>query len=413
MTSEYRTLAAIDVHKRVLMVVVVRKEAPTAVVAQERFLTTRSEIRRLALWLQSHGVEAVVMESTAQYWWPVWVELEGQFALRLAQARSNRGPRGRKTDFGDACRLARRYWSGDLCFSFVPGVEQRSWRRLARTWKSLGEQIVEIRNEIEALLEEGQIKLAAVVSDLLGASGRRVLEALAEGETDSRVLAQKFDRRVRASERERQEALEGRLPAAHRLVLKQHLERIGVLERQQQELEQELTRQMKPVEEQVRRLTQVPGIHVVAAQHLIAELGPDCAAFPSARQAASWVGVCPGRQESAGQSSSDASPKGNRFVRGLLCQVAHAAVRTKDSYWESLFQRWVRRMPAAKALWAVAHRLLRLIWKLLAQRVDYEERGPRQWDTARLAARMKRLRAEFRRYGYEVTFQPAHCESTT
>lgn len=411
MTSEYRTLAAIDVHKRVLMVVVVRQEEPAAVVAQERFLTTRSEIRKLAQWLQGHQVQGVVMESTAQYWWPVWVELEEHFALHLAQARSNKAPRGRKTDFGDACRLARRFYSGDLSFSFVPGVEQRSWRRLARTWKSLGEQIVEIRNEIEALLEEGQIKLTMVVSDLLGVSGRRVLEALAEGETDVEKLVKKFDRRVRASERERRDALDGRLPAAHRLVLKQHLERIGMLDRHREELEQELTRQMKPVEEQVRRLAKVPGINVVAAQHLLAEIGARMEAFPTARQLASWAGLCPGRQESAGESKSDGSPKGNRFVRGLVCQVAHAASRTKGSYWESLYQRWVRRMAPAKALWAVAHRMLRLVWKLLRQAVEYEERGPRQLDAGRLKARMKRLRMEFRRHGYEVSFTPAHGES--
>lgn len=411
MISEYRTLAAIDVHKRVLMVVVVRQEAPAVVVAQERFLTTRSETRQLAQWLHGHQVQSVVMESTAQYWWPVWVELEEQFALHLAQARSNKAPRGRKTDFGDACRLARRFYSGDLCFSFVPGVEQRSWRRLARTWKSLGEQIVEIRNEIEALLEEGQIKLTMVVSDLLGVSGRRVLQALADGETNLDELAGQFNHRVRASEAQRRDALDGRLPAAHRLVLKQHLERIGMLDRQREELEQELTRQMKPVEEQVRRLAKVPGINVVAAQHLLAEIGARMEAFPTAGQLASWAGLCPGRQESAGESKSDGSPKGNRFVRGLVCQVAHAASRTKGSYWESLYQRWVRRMAPAKALWAVAHRLLRLIWKLLGQAVEYEERGPRQLDATRLKARMKRLRMEFRRHGYEVSFTPAHGES--
>lgn len=412
MNSEYRKLAAIDVHKRVLMVVVVGREAPEVVMAEERFLTARGELKKLAAWLEEQGVEEVVMESTAQYWWPVWVELEERYRLHLAQARSNRGPRGRKTDFQDACRLARRFVSGDLSFSFVPDVEQRSWRRLARTWKSLGEQVVEIRNEIEALLEEGQIKLSTVLTDLLGVSGRRVLEALAGGETDPEELARKFDHRVRASEAQRREAVDGRLPAAHRLVLKQHLERIRLLERQQRELEQELSEQLKAHAEQVRRLAEVPGINVVAAQHLIAEIGPQVAAFATPGQLASWAGVCPGRQESGGESRSNRSPKGNRYVRALICQIAHAATRTKGSYWESLYQRWVRRMAAGKALWAVAHRLLRLIWKLLHHGVDYRERGPRQMKPLRLAARMRRLRAEFRRYGYDLRFTPAHEPST-
>ena len=292
-------------------------------------------------------------------------------------------------------------------------ASELSGRRLARSWKSLGEQMVEIRNEIEALLEEGRIKLTTVVSDLLGVSGRRVLQALAEGETDPDELMRRFDFRVRASEAQRRDALDGHLPAAHRLVLQQHLERIQMLERQQEQLQQELTRLLQPYEEQVRRLAAVPGINVVASQHLLAEIGPDGAAFPTPEQLASWVGVCPGRQESAEQSRSNRSPKGNRHLRALLCQIAHAATRTKGSYWESLYQRWVRRMPATKALWAVAHRMLRLIWKLLVQAVDYQERGPRQLDPVRLAARMRRLRAEFRRHGYEVTFQPVNAGSTT
>jgi transposase len=160
-----------------------------------------------------------------------------------------------------------------------------------------------------------------------------------------------------------------------------------------------------------RRLAKVPGINVVAAQHLLAGIGARMEAIPTARQLASWAGLCPGRQESAGESKSDGSPKGNRFVRGLVRHLAHSASQTKGSYWESPYQRWVRRMPPAKALWAVAHRLSRLIWKLLGQAVEYEERGPRQLDAARPKARMKRLRTEFRRHRYEVSFTPAHGES--
>ena len=153
-------VAGIDVHKSVLMVVAGSPGQTEPSGPRARFGTTRSCLRTLAAWLREHEVTTVVMESTAQYWWPVWLELEGQFALHLAQARSNAAPHGRKTDWGDATRLVRRYLAGDLRLSFVPDAEQRSWRRLSRTWKSLGEQIVEARHELEAVLEEGQIKLA-------------------------------------------------------------------------------------------------------------------------------------------------------------------------------------------------------------------------------------------------------------
>ncbi len=412
MHSAYNVVAGIDVHKRVLMVVISRPEAGETGVAQSKFPTTRAGLRALKRWLAEHAVEAVVMESTAQYWWPVWVELETDWKLYLAQARSNAAPHGRKTDFRDAARLTRRFFSGDLHFSFVPDAEQRAWRRLTRTWKSLGEQIVEIRNEIEALLEEGQIKLSCLVSDLLGVSGLRILRALAKGEKDAAHLADLCDPRVRASETQRVEALEGSLPAAHQLVLGQHLERIDLLEKQRAELLTRLGELMQAHQPTVKRLVESPGINVVAAQQLIAEIGPQAAAFPSPGQLASWTGACPGREESAGVSRSNRSPKGNRFLRALLCQIAHAASRTKGSYWEELFQRLQRRIGPNKALWAVAHRMLRLIWKMLAQGVEYQEKGPRSMDPTRLKARMKHLQHEFRRHGLEVQFVPVQAPST-
>jgi transposase len=220
-----------------------------------------------------------------------------------------------------------------------------------------------------------------------------------------------FDRRVRASEQERVDALDGRLPAAHRLVLKQRLDRIELLERQRDELQKCLEQLMEHCASSVKRLTAVPGINVVAAQHLIAEIGPEVPAFRSAGQLASWVGVCPGRQESAVISRSNRCAKGNRFVRALICQIAHAASRTKGSYWEGLFQRWQKRLEPNKALWAVAHRMPRLIWKIPAEAVDYIEHGPRVMDPARLAARMKRLRREFRLHGIDLDFKPINGES--
>lgn len=407
MLIQFNKVAAIDVHKRILHVVALQRESPDTPLAQSKFTTTRSGLDELHRWLGAHGVEAVVMESTAQYWWPIWIDLEQQWALFLAQAQSNAAPHGRKTDFRDAVRLGRRFFSGDLRFSFVPKPAQRIWRRLARTYRSLGEQIVEARNEVEALLEEGQIKLSCVVSDLLGVSGLRILNALAKGETGAENLAKLSDSRIRATKGQQADALHGKLSVAHRLVLQQHLDRIELMMKQRAELQKHLETTMEEHAPAVRRLVDVPGIRIVGAQHLIAEIGHDVAAFPSPGHLASWVGVCPGRKESAGVSTSNRCAKGNRFVRCLLSQMAHAAARTKGTFWEALFKKLQPRLGVKKALWAIAHRLLRLIWKILAEGVTYQERGAGITDPVCLRRRMLRLQKEFLHHGFEIQFTPS------
>lgn len=412
MLEKAGTICAIDVHKWVLMAVIVGREDPQKEQAKKKFSAGASGRKDLLEWLRDHSVEAVVMESTAQYWWPLWIDLEPHFPLRLAQALSNAAPRGRKTDYRDALRLARRYLSEDLRFSYVPGQAQRQWRRLTRTWKSLGEQIVEARNEIEALLEEGQIKLSGILSDLIGTTGRLLLRALARGEEDVDTLLLLFHPQVKASMEQRREAVSGRLPRAHRLALDIHLDHIGFLESQRDQLQRCLHELMSVHQPVIQRLIEVPGINVVAAEHLIAEIGPTAEAFPSPEQLASWVGVAPGRQESGGQSSSDRCPKGNRFMRALICQIAHAATRTKGSFWEHCFESFKRRMDFRKALWAVAHRILKLIWKILKHNVDYIEYGIRADNPARLAEKMRRLKRDFKRQGFEISFTPIRVEST-
>jgi transposase len=393
-------VAGIDVHKSVLMVVIAETGA---VVDQQKFGTTAAELRRLSAWLADRAVTAVVMESTAQYWWPVWLALESHWPLYLAQARSNRAPHHRKTDWADAQRLTRRSFSQDLRYSYVADEQQRRWRRLTRTRTSLTEQIVEIRNEIEALLEEGSIKLSAWLSDLLGASGRRVLHALAAGLTDPEQLGALVDRRVRASQEQLRDALTGRLPAAHRLILAQHLERIALIERHQAEIDRQLQTELAGHVEALQRLCEVPGINVVAAQQLVAELGAEASAFPSAGHLASWAGVCPGREQSAEVSKNNRSPKGNRFVRSVITQVAHAASKTKGSFWEALRKRWQARLGTAKTMWAIAHRLLRLVWKILNQRVRYIERGNAP-DPRKLQRRIACLKRQFLAHGYHLQF---------
>jgi transposase len=398
-------VSGIDVHKKMLAVVVANARDRELHFECRRFGTRVSELGNLSAWLRERAVQEVVMESTAQYWKPVWLALEGQFQLWLAQARSNRGPRGRKTDFRDAKRSVSRLLSDDLILSYVPEKEQRSWRTLTRTKYQLTRDRVRLQSQLESLLEECQIKLSSVVSDLLGASGQRILRAIATGETDPARLKELGDRRLHATDEELRDALDGQPQPLHRKLLTLYLQRLDLIEAQIAETESMIAEAMKAHEDAIVRLAELPGLGVDSAQQIIAEIGPGAEAFPSASQLASWVGVCPGRQESAGESTSNRSAKGNRAMRRLLNQLAHAAVRKRDCYLQILFQRLSPRLGYAKAVWAVAHRLCRLIWKVLHEGVHYVEYGPAVSGLT-LKRRKQRLVTQLKKLGYSVQLTP-------
>lgn len=406
MQTVYGRVAGIDVHKSMLAVAVGEAEQEQDQFQYRQFGTTRQQLEQLREWLQQQQVCAVVMESTAQYWKTVWLALEGVFPLQLAQARSVRGPHGRKSDFRDAARLVRRLISGDLILSYVPEAEQRSWRWLTRTRVQMTQAVARLYSHIEAVLEEGRIKLSGCVSDLLGLSGRRILRALASGQGNPREWAELRDPRLRATAEQLEQALEGGLPAAQQIVLKMYLDQLDLLEAQIGELERAATQQIAEHQQVVARLCEIPGMRVCAAHQVLAEVGPEASAFPSPAHLASWVGICPGLQESAGKNYSRTSPKGNRAMRRLLCQIAWAAVRTKGSRFQALFQRWVPRLGVNKALWAVAHRLCRVLWKVLHQRLRYLEHGPLALDPVATRRRTRYLTRELRKCGYLVELTP-------
>jgi transposase len=290
-------VAGIDIHKKVLMVVVTDAAAEELTFESRRFGTGASEREHLAAWLGERGVQQIVMESTAQYWKPIWLDLEPHFEqLHLAQAHSNRAPKGRKHDFGDAQRLTRRLLAGELILSFVPDSEQRSWRTITRAKVQLVRDRVRLQSQLEALLEEIRIKLSSVVSELLGFSGRRILEALAAGESDPVQLAQLGDRRLRASKEELADALRGQCQPVHRQLLRLFLERLEVLDRQIQQLDHMAGQAMQPYEDAVIRLAEIPGFGPDSAQQTIAEVGARVQRFDSAAQLASWAGLCPGQR---------------------------------------------------------------------------------------------------------------------
>jgi transposase len=400
-----RCIAGIDGHK-MLAVVVGRVQERSVTVERAKFGTTTEDWELLGDWLQTRGVEEVVMESTGPYHKPVWLQREGRFRLHLAQAQSNRGPKGRKRDFADALRLVKRFLSEDLMLSYVPETEQRLWRRLTRTKTSWGDQRQRVQLQIESLLEEMMLKLSSVVSDLWGASGRRILQAIAAGKEDPVKLARLGDVRLQASEEEWQRALKGRAHPTHRLILGLYLRQIELIDEQEALLEREISTALRAHQAVIERLAEVPGLGLDSAQQIIAEMGPEAAAFPSAGQAASWVGVCPGREESAGESHNNRSPKGNRAMRRLLNQLAWAAVRAKGSHFQIVFQRLIVRKGVKLAIWAVAHRLLRVIWKILHQKVRYVEHGPRSGNSHALQRRRRTLVRQLQRLGYAVQITP-------
>jgi transposase len=412
-------IGGIDVHKRMLAVVVSDVEVAGEYHFERRqFGSNPAQLRSLAEWLIEQEVEEVVMESTAQYWKPVWGALERYWKpicmkrdgggpmsgkLHLAQAQSNRAPRGRKNDFADAERLVKRLVAHELVLSFVPDLEQRLWRTVTRTKYQLTRNRVQLQNRLEALLEEAHIKLSSLVSDLLGVSARRMLHALADGVTDPAMLATLADGRLRATPEQLCDALGAsqELNPTYRRLLKMALEDLHLIERQISQLDQEMADLLRPSQDQVQRLAEVPGLGVDSAQQIIAEVGVTAATFPSERDLSSWVGACPGVNESAGVSHGHRSPKGNRQMRRILNQAANAAVKYKGSIFQVLYRRYVPRLGHNQTIGVIAHRLCRLVWKILNRGVRYEERGASLSQRSR-HQRASRMIRELRSLGYRV-----------
>jgi transposase len=372
----------------------------------------------LSEWLIEQQVEEVVMESTAQYRKPVWEALERFWkakcqsregasrmsgTLHLAQALSNRGRRGRKSDFRDAELLVKRLVSAELVLSFVPDAEQRLWRTLTRTRYQRTRDKVRLQNQLEALLEEAHIKLSSLVSDLLGASARRMLRALADGGSDPAALAALADHRLRATAAQLHDALGActEINPVYRRLVKLTLDDFEFVEQQISQLDHEIASLLQGNQDAVERLAAVPGLGVDSAQQIIAEVGATAATFASAKKLSSWVGACPGKEESAGVNRSRHSPKGNRQMRRILNQAANAAIKRKGSIFEIVYRRLVPRLGHNQTIGVVANRLCHLIWIILHKCVPYEERGPavsKQSQQRRTATMIRKLRM----LGYRV-----------
>src|ERR1022692_4577381 len=386
---------------------------------RRKFGATPDQLHVLAQWLVQQEVEEVVMESTAQYWKPVWGALERYWkparqkrdgaakmsgTLHLCQAKSNRGPRGRKNDFADGERMIKRLVAQELVLSFVPDAEQRLWRTVTRRKHQLTRDKVRFQNQLESLLEQAHLKLSSFVSDLLGLSARRMLKALAEGETDPGALA---DCRLRATPEQLRDALGActELNGVYRRMLKMALAELQLMEEQMEQLDGEASKLLQEHQDAVQRVAEVPGFGVDSAVQMIAEVGPEAVAFESEKALSSWVGTWPGSEESAGESKSTRSPKGNSTMRRLLNQAAQSAVKVQGSIFDITFRKLLPRLGYKQAIWAIAHRLNRLLWIILHRGVRYEERGP-EVSAKSQRTRIARMIKQLQKHGYRVEGGP-------
>lgn len=374
------------------------------------FSTMTDELLQLADWLTSAGCTHVAIESTGVYWKPVFNLLEGGVTVILVNARHIKAVPGRKTDVRDCEWLADLLRHGLLKASFIPPGEIRELRELTRYRQTLVTEHTAVANRLQKLLEGANIKLGQVASDVLGLSGRLMLRALAEGEQDAEKLAELAQGKLKSKKAALRRALEGRLTQAQRWVLAEFLARLEELEAARARVEtrigEEVANCSDPfVQQAVELLDSIPGVGERTAQTIIAEIGVDMGRFPSAKHLASWAGVCPGNNESAGKRKSGQTTKGNKFLRTALVEAAWAATRTKGTYLRARYQRLVKRMPKTKALVAVAHTMLVIVYHLLSRRVAYAELGSDHVDRQYAERQRRRLVERLEALGVKVTIE--------
>jgi len=397
----------IDIHKRSITVCVLIREAGRKEQKHLReFATTTSEILNCADWLRSLGVTHVAMESTGVYWRPVWNLLEGQFDLLLANATHMRNVPGRKTDIKDSEWIAQLLQHGLLKPSFVPHTVLRDLRELSRDRTSLVAERSRLKNRIQKILEEANIKLGSVASDVLGKSGRAMLTAMVEGQENPQQLADLALGQLRLKIPQLVEALRGRVRGVHRFRLKQQLERVDFIDAQIAQLEAEIERQNAPFDEAVSLLAEIPGFDRTTAWSVIAEIGIDMNQFPSADHLASWAGVCPGNNESGGKRLSGKTRKGSRWLRQKLCQSAWCASRCKNSYFRAYFQRIAAHRGRKRAIVAVSHSLLVVCYYLLKRRCHFQDLGVNYFDQLNQEKLTRYFVKRLTRLGHRVTLEP-------
>jgi transposase len=400
--------AGLDIHKDTV-VACARRMSDGKVEREVRtFATTTSDLLALSAWLSELAVTHVAMEATGVYWKPVWNVLDdGEFALTLANAKHVKNVPGRKTDVNDATWLADLMAHGLIRASFVPDRATMETRTLLRTRKQMTRERTRHVQRLQKTLEEANIKLDSVITDITGKSGRAMIEAMIGGESDPAVLARLAHKRIKASPQALTEALRGHVSRHHRFLLRLHLDQIDVLDRTLAEIDEEIAAGLEPFRPFIPLLTSIPGIAELSARVVLAEIGTDMTRFPTAANLVSWAGLCPKHDESAGKRRSNRMRKGAPWLKTTLIQCAWAASTAKDSYLRALYHRLKARRGGKKAVGAVAASMLTAIWHMLRDGTFYQDLGADHFKRRSKGPRQtKRLVAQLESLGYKVELSP-------
>ena len=399
----YRCCAGADVHSKTVAVCVRRVDEAGKVHKEIRtFGTMTRDLLGLSDWLLAEGVTHLAMESTGVFWKPIYNILEGQFEIVLVNARHVKNVPGCKTDVKDCEWLAQLLQCGLLRGSFIPALPQRELRDLTRMRKQLTHEMSAVANRIHKVLEDANIKLGLVATDILGVSGRRMIAALIDGETDVDKMADLACRRLRDKIPLLRLALHGKVTEHHRFMLKRLMDHLCYLEREIEQFSKQIEVASRPFTKAITALIPIPGIDLASAQNVIAEIGPNMKQYPTDAHLASWAKICPGNNESAGKRKSGTTGSGNRWLNSTLVQISWAAVHTKDSYFQAQFRRLAGRRGKKRALIAVAHSILTVIYYVLKRDLQYKELGGDYFDRLQrhkiVKYHVKRLEA----LGYKV-----------
>lgn len=402
----HENCAGLDVHKKTVVACVITPKDKGGWEKEIRtFSTMTKDLLNLSDWLTSKGCTHVAMESTGEYWRPVFNILEGNLEVILVNARHIKAVPGRKTDIKDAQWIAELLQHGLLRASFIPPVEQRDLRDLTRHRSNFVRERVNLVNRVQKVLEGANIKLGCVASDVLGVSGRAMLGAIVDGNTSPEVMAELAQGTLRQKQDLLVEALEGRVRPHHKFILAQLLGIIDGIDETISQFDREIEDYCRPFAEAVELVDTIPGVARRTAEIIVSEIGTDMSRFPSAEHLAAWAGLAPGNYESGGKTLSASTRKGNRFLRTILVQSAHALARTK-TYLAAQYRRLSARRGKKRAAVAVAHSILVIAYHLISRHEPYRDLGADYFDQKRPESVKKRLVKRLEKLGYQVNLEP-------
>jgi transposase len=414
----HKRVVGLDVHKATVVACARLMTGRTVARECRSFATTTEGLLALLAWLKESRCTHVAMEATGVYWTPVWKILsDGDFALIVANAAHIKNVPGRKTDINDATWIADLLACGLIRASFVPDEDIQELRSLMRTRKQLVREQTRHVQRIQKTLEEANIKLDSVISDILGVSGRRMIEAMIAGVRNPRQLVALAHRGIKASPKELYDALHGRLTEHHRFLLQLHLEQFDALDAAIQRIDQQVDGRIERMDEAIEDgqarfrglillLSSIPGVSVLSATTILAEIGHDMSRFPTAGHLLAWAGLCPGQNQSAGKPKSSRLRKGDPWLKTMLVQCAWAAKRKKNSYYAAQFHRLKSRRGPQKAICAVAASILTAIYHMVKNGTRHHDLGADHFDRRSPEVKARRLVTQLSRLGFEVTLQP-------